>query len=123
MAGRDLLFGSRGKSGFSTWGYSKPDLDRRLAQDGHKLAPWSFHTIRHTVRTRLGKLGIPPYIAELVINHASHKKGIGAVYDHYDYDREIKDALARWAIALAAIVDPPTGSNVTVLAQRITVRR
>jgi hypothetical protein len=69
------------------------------------LAPWRLHDLRRTVRTRLGKLGVLPHIAELVLNHAGHKSGIGGVYDHHDYQTEIADALLKWEVHLLAIVD------------------
>ena len=45
-----------------------------------------------------------PHIAELVLNHAGHKSGIGGVYDHHDYEPEITAALAKWEAHLLAIV-------------------
>jgi hypothetical protein len=57
------------------------------------------------VRTGLSKIGIKPHVAELVLNHTGHKAGIGGVYDHYDYEPEIAEALARWEQHLLAIVE------------------
>jgi hypothetical protein len=55
------------------------------------------------MRTGLGRLGIPPHIAELTINHV--KKGVLADYDHYSYEGEIADALAKWAEHVVAVVE------------------
>lgn len=113
-AGRDFVFGESGGA-FGRWGVEKVRIDRRLAEAGYKLAPWAFHDCRRTVRTRLARIGIAPHIAELVLGHAAHKASrVAAAYDHYSYDREIKDALAQWANALTAIVNPPAG-NVTAM--------
>ena len=79
---------------------------RITAADGKALAPWRIHDLRRTVRTRLGKLGVLPHIAELVLNHAGHKSGIGGVYDHHDYEPEISTALAKWETHLLAILEP-----------------
>jgi integrase len=68
------------------------------------LAPWRLHDLRRTVRTRMGKLGVLPHIAELVLNHAGHKSGIGGVYDHHSYGLEIAEALQKWEAHLLAIV-------------------
>jgi hypothetical protein len=65
------------------------------------------------MRTRLGKLDVEPHIAELVIGHAAHKTGVVGTYDHYSYAPKIKDALARWSVALMAVIEPPIESNVT----------
>ena len=51
----------------------------------------------------MGKLEIPPHVAELVINHV--RGGIQAIYDKHKYEREIKQALAIWAEHLTAAVE------------------
>lgn len=101
---RDTLFGG-GASGFNAWSYNSLALNARIAAaEGRALAPWRLHDLRRTVRTRMGKLGVLPHIAELVLNHAGHKSGIGAVYDHHDYGPEIAEALRKWEAHLLAIV-------------------
>jgi integrase len=103
--GRDQLFGG-GKAGFNAWSYSTLSLNARITEaEGRALAPWRLHDARRTVRTGMGKIGIKPHIAELVLNHAGHKGGIGGVYDHYDYQPEIADALAKWEQYLLTIVE------------------
>jgi integrase len=101
---RDTLFGG-GVNGFNAWSYSTLALNGRITTAaGKALAPWRLHDIRRTVRTRMGKLGVLPHIAELVLNHAGHKSGLGRVYDHHDYAPEIADALQKWEAALLSIV-------------------
>ena len=104
-AGRDLVFGG-GKAGFNAWSYSTLSLNSRIAEaNGRALAPWRIHDLRRSVRTGMGKIGIKPHVAELVLNHTGHKAGIGGVYDHYDYEPEMADALARWEVHLLSIVE------------------
>jgi hypothetical protein len=55
------------------------------------------------MRTGLGRLGVPPHVAELAINHA--KAGIVAVYDRYTYESEVAAALAQWAEHVTAVVE------------------
>ncbi|MET4479655.1 integrase arm-type DNA-binding domain-containing protein [Bradyrhizobium sp. F1.13.3] len=101
---RETLFGG-GASGFNAWSYNTLALTARItAAEGKALAPWRLHDLRRTVRTRMGKLGVLPHVAELVLNHAGHKSGIGGVYDHHDYGPEIADALQKWEAHLLAIV-------------------
>jgi integrase len=95
-AGRSFVFGERGQ-GFSAWGYGKLHLDARIG-----IAPWVLHDLRRTMRTGLGKIGVAPHIAELVINHT--RGGIQAVYDKHRYEPEIRAALAKWAEHVAAVV-------------------
>lgn len=92
----DTLFGG-GANGFNAWSYNTMALGARIAvAEGNVLAPWTLHDLRRTVRTRLGKLGVLPHVAELVLNHAGHKSGIGGVYDHHDYEPEMSAAIAVW---------------------------
>jgi integrase len=103
-AGRDLVFGG-GKAGFNAWSYSTLSLNSRITEaNGRALAAWRIHDLRRTVRTGMGKIGIKPHVAELVLNHTGHKAGIGGVYDHYDYEPEMADALAKWEVHLLSIV-------------------
>lgn len=104
---RDTLFGG-GANGFNAWSYNSLALNARItAAEGKAITPWRLHDLRRTVRTRLGKLGVLPHIAELVLNHAGHKSGIGGVYDHHDYGPEIAEALRKWEAHLLAIVEAP----------------
>jgi integrase len=101
---RETLFGG-GVAGFNAWSYNTLALGARItAAEGKALSPWRLHDLRRTVRTRLGKLGVLPHVAELVLNHSGHKSGIGGVYDHHDYQPEIAEALRKWEAHLLAIV-------------------
>lgn len=101
---RETLFGG-GANGFNAWSYNTLALNARItAAEGKALAPWRLHDLRRTVRTRMSRLGVLPHIAELVLNHAGHKSGIGGVYDYHDFVPEIADALAKWEAHLLAIV-------------------
>ena len=94
--GRECVFGRRGDSGFAGWAWGKLNLDHRItSNEGKALPHWTLHDLRRTMRTGLGRLDVPPHVAELCINHV--KGGIQAVYDKYTYQPQIKDALERWA--------------------------
>jgi integrase len=100
----DTLFGG-GANGFNAWSYNTMALNSRItAAEGKALRAWRLHDLRRTVRTRLGKLGVLPHIAELVLNHAGHKSGLGGVYDHHDYQPEITEALRKWDTHLLTII-------------------
>jgi len=104
--GRDTVFGG-GPSGFNAWSYNTLRINAAITTAaGKSLAPWRLHDLRRTVRTRLGKLGVLPHIAELVLNHAGHRSGIGGVYDHHNYEQEIGEALQKWEAHLLAIIQP-----------------
>jgi integrase len=94
------VFGNPGH-GFTGWSAAKTKLDARLADV--LLPDWRIHDLRRSMRTGLGRLGIPPHIAELAINHV--KKGVLADYDHYSYEPEIAKALVQWAEHVIAVVE------------------
>jgi integrase len=101
--GREHVFGGSGNA-FSGWAYAKMSLDTRIAvAEGKPLPHWTLHDLRRTARTGLGKIGVVPHIAELVINHV--RGGVEAIYDRHRYEREIKQALAQWADYVLAVVE------------------
>jgi integrase len=102
--GGAFVFGRSGGAPFSGWSLAKTRLDCRIAAAlGRTLPHWRLHDLRRTMRTGLGKLGVPPHVAELAINHV--KGGVQAVYDRHAYQGEIADALARWANHVLAVVE------------------
>jgi integrase len=100
--GRAYVFGDRGV-GFSGWSYATMSMLARMAAAGVVLPSWRIHDLRRTMRSGLGRLAVPPHIAELAIGHA--RKGIEATYDRYSYQAEIGQALARWAGHVASVVE------------------
>lgn len=100
MADTDYVFTGRQSTGRPISGFSRAG-DR--ARQAAGIEDWRPHDLRRTVRTRLGEIGTPPHVAELVLNHTV--KGLQAVYDRYEYAREKRTALERWAVHLKAIVE------------------
>jgi integrase len=101
--GRDYVFGNRGGV-YSGYSYSTISLHSRIAAaEGQPLPHFVIHDLRRTMRSGLGRLGLPPHIAELVINHA--REGVEAIYDRYKYEREIAAALALWTDHVMAAVE------------------
>jgi integrase len=98
--GREYVFGPRGM-GFSGWSFATVALHKRLA--AAKIAPWRIHDLRRTMRSGLGRLSVPPHIAELAIGHA--RRGVEATYDRYSYEAEIGVALARWADHVRGVIE------------------
>jgi integrase len=85
------------------------------AGEPEPMAPWTLHDLRRSVRSNLPALGVSDVVAEAVLAHA--RPGIAGVYDLYSYAREKRDALERWAVRLAAIIEPPP-ANVVPLRER-----
>lgn len=66
--------------------------DRVEAKGGKRLRP---HDLRRTFRTMLSRLGIPPHVAELCMNH-QETETMRRVYDGHDYSGEMT---AAWNLA------------------------
>jgi integrase len=122
--GRDLLFGD-GEGSFSAWSQSKSRLDVRLARlraearlgrplgageepdvKLDRLPAWRVHDLRRTLVTGMNELRILPHVVEAVVNHVSGdaKRGVAGRYNHAQYNAEKRQALARWADHVMALV-------------------
>jgi hypothetical protein len=93
---------------------AKAECKRRL-DDATKLPPWVIHDLRRSVATGMNEIGIPPWVVEAVLNHASgHRAGVAGVYNRAVYEAEKTTALARWDEHLMVVIDGRE-SNVATL--------
>jgi integrase len=110
FGGRDHLFGARSGRGYTAWAYGKETLDRRL---NGAVKSWQLRDLRRTVATRMGDLKIHPHVIEAALNHRSgFRAGVAGVYNHSPYRDEVREALAKWAKHVQALV----GGNIAVAA-------
>jgi integrase len=108
----DFVFG-RGQRGFSDWVGSKLDLDKRMER---KLPGWTLHDFRRLVSTTMhDKLGVLPYVVEVVLGHVGHRAGVAGRYNLADYRGQKAEALQRWA---TYVLDVAEGDESKVLAFR-----
>lgn len=98
IEGSKYIFSTTGKSPVSGFSKAKIELD--------KLAPisegWRLHDLRRTFRTNLSRLKMNSAVGEACLNHTM--KGVGRVYDRYDFWTEKRTAWTRWGGLLARIV-------------------
>jgi integrase len=100
---REFVFG-RKDGPFAGWAAAKLQIDASIViATGKTLPGWTFHDLRRTMRTGLGKIGVAPHIAELCINHV--KGGVQAIYDKHRYQREIGAALGAWSGHVLALAE------------------
>lgn len=59
-----------------------------------KIAHWSPHDLRRTVRTGLARMRCPSEVAEAVLGHT--KGGVEGVYNLHKYESECKEWLQKW---------------------------
>jgi integrase len=115
---RDLVFG-QGKGPFSGWSKAKVGLDCRILEARRKSASeaghdvqqvkpipqWRMHDLRRTVATRMADIGILPHVIEAVLNHVSGARaGVAGTYNRSLYAKEKREALARWASHVSAVI-------------------
>jgi integrase len=105
---RELLFGE-GEGSFAGWSKSKARLDDAIAARRQKIAaeaeiepvsmpPWRIHDLRRSAATGMARLGISIAVIERALNHVSGEfKGIVAVYQRHDFQREVAEAFSAWA--------------------------
>jgi integrase len=79
-----------------------------------KADPPTPHDLRRSCATRLAAAGVPGEDVAAILNHV-RADVTGRVYDQYRRASEKRHALARWALLLAAILEPSAASNVVAL--------
>jgi integrase len=113
--------------GFATAGQRPPGalsaakarLDAAITAAQVAMPAFVIHDLRRTVRSNLGRLGIPANIAELTIGHKQGNTLI-QTYDRWAYLDERRQALQRWERFLLSIVEPtPEGGNVLMMPARV----
>lgn len=114
---------------FGDHGGLKSDLDRLILEARQKQdpkatppAPWTLHDLRRTGRTGLSRLRVPSHVAERIIAHLPG--GIQAVYDHWEFLSEKREALDAWSSYVLALVNPaPKVSSIEQARQKRTKRK
>jgi integrase len=85
---------------FQAYSKSKQALDQLCGVRG-----WRLHDLRRTVVSGMARLGIPPHVADKILNHQSGTiSGVAAVYQRHDFLAERKDALDRWGAHVTKLV-------------------
>ncbi|MFL5208065.1 MAG: tyrosine-type recombinase/integrase [Microvirga sp.] len=97
------VFGSGDKK-FRSFGHAKAKLDKKAS-----VSRWRLHDLRRTAASGMARLGVPPHVADKILNHtAGTISGVAAVYQRHEFMAERKDALDAWARHLSAIVRTTT---------------
>jgi len=69
------------------------------------MADFFLHGCRHVVETKMAELKIQRHIRDLLLDHASGR-GSGKVYDHHEYESEMREAVEQWANYIKRLVQP-----------------
>jgi len=109
LVGADHAFTVRRKP-IVNFSHMKERLDEASGVTG-----WTLHDLRRTVASGLQRLGVRLEVTEAVLNHRSGSMaGIVGIYQRHDYASEKRDALARWADYMDALVSGKKANVVTL---------
>jgi integrase len=90
--GGPFVFSVLGQRPFQDFSNAKRELDRLSGVTG-----WRIHDLRRTCVSGMARLGIPPHVADKILNHQTGTiSGVAAVYQRHDFMAERKEALERW---------------------------
>jgi integrase len=97
---RTFVFSFDGTRRFQDFSRAKRELDELSGVTG-----WRLHDLRRTCVSGMARLGIPPHVADKILNHQSGTiSGVAAVYQRHDFLAERKDALERWGAHVRKIL-------------------
>jgi integrase len=83
---------------------------KRLLDHVSGVAGWRLHDLRRTCVSGMARFGIPPHIADKILNHnAGTISGVAAVYQRHEFLSESQEALERWGNHVAHIVAEASG--------------
>jgi integrase len=95
-----LVFSPLGTKSFQDFTHAKRLLDHLSGVTG-----WRLHDLRRTLVSGMARLGVPPHVADKILNHqAGTISGVAAVYQRYEFLAERQEALERWGTHVAHIV-------------------
>jgi integrase len=95
-----IVFPTSGERHFQAFKLAKRELDRRSGVSG-----WWLHDLRRTMVSGMARLGIPPHVADKILNHQSGTiSGVAAIYQRHDFLAERKEALERWGQHVTGII-------------------
>ena len=99
-SGEPYVFGTARGNRFQRFGKEKRAIDKLCGITG-----WRLHDLRRTIVSGMARLGIPPHIADKILNHqAGTISGVAAVYQRHDFLAEREEALDRWGVHVEHIV-------------------
>jgi integrase len=87
-----FVFSRSGKTPFQSFSQSKRELDKRAG-----VHDWRLHDLRRTCVSGMARLGVPPHVADKILNHqAGVISGVAAVYQRHEFLPQRKEALDLW---------------------------
>jgi integrase len=119
----DLVFSITGRTPIDNFGHTKSRMDATILARRRELAirrgasiekveampEWVLHDLRRTGTTGMARLGVPPHVADKILNHQEGTiRGVAGVYNRFSYLPERRKALDQWAEHVLHIVELPS---------------
>jgi integrase len=99
-SGTPYVFGTETGHRYQSFGREKRALDEICG-----IVGWRHHDLRRTIVSGMARLGIPPHVADKILNHqAGTISGVAAVYQRHDFLAEREEALDRWGAHVDKII-------------------
>jgi integrase len=112
-SGQSYVFGTATGKRFQRFGKDKRTIDKLCDVTG-----WRLHDLRRTIVSGMARLGVPPHVADKILNHqAGTISGVAAVYQRHDFLAERKEALDRWGAHVEHIIhtfEPPKKEQLSI---------
>jgi integrase len=97
---QEIVFATSGGKFFQNFTRAKRVIDQRSGVKG-----WCLHDLRRTAVSGMARLGVPPHVADKILNHQSGTiSGVAAVYQRHEFMEERRDALERWGDHISKIL-------------------
>jgi integrase len=91
-----------GKRPFQDFSRHKKRLDSICG-----VGSWRLHDLRRTCVSGMAALGVPPHVADKILNHQSGTiSGVAAVYQRHEFMAERRKALMLWGSHVRSILAP-----------------
>jgi integrase len=95
-----LVFSVFGDKPFAAFSRAKPILDKLSGVTG-----WRLHDLRRTCVSGMARLGVPPHVADKILNHQTGTiSGVAAVYQRHEFLAERREALDTWGAHVAKLL-------------------
>ncbi len=95
-----LVFSILGTKPFQEFSRAKRELDKLSG-----VTDWRLHDLRRTCVSGMARLGVPPHVADKILNHQSGTiSGVAAVYQRHDFLAERQAALDQWGEHIAKTI-------------------
>src|SRR5215813_7850935 len=79
---------------------------KRLLDQLSGVTGWRLHDLRRTCVSGMARLGVPPHIADKILNHQGGTiAGVAAVYQRHEFRAERQEALDQWASHVSRVID------------------